>query len=165
MKTFFRLVLFAALVVAGFWLWTFFFPSAEKVVRKQMASLAEVASFTAQASNLSRASKALAFIDFFSNDAQIIMDVPGLGTHSFSGRDEIRETGNAIFAGLPGLNTTFLDTTVRIGADKKSAEVSCTFRGRVGSDKDYGVEELHFFWKQIEGVWLITRAETVKTLK
>ena len=165
MKTFFRLVLFAALVAAGFWLWAFFFPSAEKVVHKRMASLAETASFSAQASNISRAAKALAFIGFFSDDAQIIMDVPGLGTHSFSGRDEIRETGNVIFAGLPGLNTTFLDATVRIGADKKSAEASCTFRGRVGNDKDYGVEELHFSWQQVDGVWLITRAETVKTLK
>ena len=165
MKLFFRLVWLVALVAAGFWLWTILFPSAEKAVAKKMASLADTASFNAGASSVSRATKAASFMGYFSVDAQIIVDVPGLGAHTLSGRDEIREAGNGAFASLPGLKVSFLDTTVRARADQLTAEVSCTLRVTVGADKDYGVQEMRFQFKKIDGAWLVTRVETVNTLK
>ena len=52
----------------------------------------------------------------------------------------------------------------KVGADKLSAEVSCTLRVTVGNEKDFGVQEMRFQFKKIDGEWLITRVETVKTL-
>ena len=164
MKMAARIILLAAAVALGWWLWIVFFPGAEKVILKKMSGLAATASFSANANSVSRAGKALDFIGYFSTDAQIIMDVPGLGAHTFSGRDEIREAGNGGLATLPGLKVSFLDTTVRVGPDRLAAEVSCTLRVTVGNDKDYGVQEMHFQFKKIDGAWLITRVETVKTL-
>ena len=160
-----RLILLALLVVLGWWFWGVCFPSPARMVLKRMAALADTASFEAGASNFSRAAKAGSFIGFFAVDAQIIVDVPELGAHTLNGRDEIREAGNGGFATLRGLKVTFLDSTVKIGSDQQTADVSCTLRVMVGSDKDFGIEEMHFQFKKIDGAWLITKVETVKTLK
>lgn len=165
MKLVIRLVLLAAVVALGFWLWTILFPSTEKVILKKMSGLAETTTFPAGASNFSRAAKALTFIGYFTSDAQIFVDVTGLGTQTFSGRNEIREAGNGGFATLPGLKVSFLDTSVRVSPDHQAADASCTVRVMIGNDKDYGLEEMRFQWKKTNDDWFITRAETVKTLK
>jgi hypothetical protein len=164
MKIAVRLVLLAALVALGLWLWTWLFPSAEKVILKRMASLASTASFNVSDSNINRASKAASLVAYFSEQAEIIIDVPGWGSRTLGKKDEIREAAYGGFAALPGLKVSFLDTTVRVGADKATAEVSCTARIFVGNDKDYGVQEIRFKLKKTDGNWLITRVETVKTL-
>jgi ketosteroid isomerase-like protein len=164
MKIAFRLVLLAAVAVLGFWLWTVFFPSPEKVVLKKIASLAATATISANDSNLTRAGKASHLVGFFAADAQIIFDAPGQGTRTLSGRDEIREAALGGFASLTMLKVQFLDVSVRIGADKQTADVNCTAKVNAGDSKDFGVQEMHFQLKKIDGNWLITRAETVKTL-
>ena len=42
--------------------------------------------------------------------------------------------------------------------------MSCTVKVNAGDSKDYGVQELHFQFKKVDGNWLISRVETVKTL-
>ena len=164
MKTFLRILLLAALGGLGFWLWMILFPSPEKVVLKKIASLAATATFSADASNITRAGKAGKLIGFFAVDAQIIFDAPGQTARTLSGRDEIRAAALAGFGGMPALQVRFLDVSVRIGADRQTADVSCTARANAGDRQDFGVQEMHFQLKQLDGDWLITRAETVKTL-
>jgi hypothetical protein len=164
MKTAFRLVFLAAVAVLGVWLWTILFPSPEKVVLKKISSLAATATVSAQDSNLIRAAKAANLVDFFTTDAQIILNVPDLPNRTLSGREEIQETALAVLANVKTLNVQFLDVTVQIGADKQAADVSCTVKVNAGDSKDYGVEELHFQFKKVDGTWLISRIETVKTL-
>jgi hypothetical protein len=164
MKTVFRLVLLAALAAGGFWLWTVLFPSPEKVVRRQIARLAATATFKADANNLTRAGKAMKLVSFFAPDGQITFDASGYPGRTLSGRDEIKETALAGFAGLPQLKVEFLDVTIHLGADRQTADVSCTARVDIGDRKDYGVQEMRFQLKKTDGKWLITLAATVKTL-
>ncbi len=164
MKNTIRLALLAAVAVSGFWLWTVIFPSPEKVVRQIIASVATTATVRAGDSNITRAAKATNLTVFFADDAQVILEVAGQASHTLSGRDEIRETALGGFASLTSLKVQFLDVTVRIGADKQTAEVSCTARVSAGDNKDFGVQEMHFQMKKTDGTWRITRAETVKTL-
>ena len=164
MKMAVRIIFLAAAVALGWWLWIIFFPSAEKIILKKMSGLAAATTFGASASSISRAAKAIDFIGYFSSDAQVVMDVPGLGAHTFSSRDEIREAANGGFATLPGLKVSFLDTTVRVSPGGQTAEVSCTLRVTIGNEKDYGVQEMHFQFRKMDGGWFITRVETVKTL-
>lgn len=159
-----RLVLLVALAALGFWGWTVLFPSAEQVILKKMASLSATATFNASDSNINRAAKAAALVGYFNNEAEIIVDVTGMGSHTLGSKDEIREAAYGGFAALPGLKVSFLDTTVRVGADQQTAEVSCTVRIFVGESKEYGVQEMRFKFKKTDGNWLITRVETVKTL-
>ena len=111
MKTAFRLIFLAAIVVLGFWLWTILFPSPEKVVLKKMSSLAATATVSAQDSNLIRVAKAANLVDFFTTDAEIILNVPELPNRTLSGRDEIRETALAVLTNVKTLNVQFLDVT------------------------------------------------------
>jgi len=164
MKIIFRAVFITVAAAAVFWLWTILFPSPEKLVLKKISQLAATATFTGNDGNLTRAAKVSNFIGFFSTDAEITIDAPELGVHTLSGRDEIREAAARGFTGLAALNVQFLDVGVRIGPGKQTAEVSCTARVNGNDKKDYGVQEMRFQLKKIDGDWLITRAETVKTL-
>ena len=165
MKIAFRLVLLAAAAGLGLWLWTVFFPGPEQVILRKISRLAATATFTAGDSNINRAAKAANLAGFFAPDAQIILDGTGQAARTLSGRDEIRETALGAFASLTTLKVRFLDVTVRLGADQQTADVSCTARVDVGDSKDFGVQELRFQLKKIDGDWLITRVETVKTLQ
>ena len=164
MKIIFRLGLLAGVVALGFWLWTVCFPGPEKLIFKKIAGLAATATFNAGDSPLTRAGKAATLVGDFSADAQINFEALGQGVRSLSGRDEIREVAYAGFSSLPGLKVQFLDVTVHLGADQLTAEVRCTARVVVGDSKDYGVQEMRFQLKKTDGAWVISRAETVKTL-
>jgi len=164
MKIAFRLILLATAAALGFWCWTVLFPSPEKAVLKKISSLASTATFSASDGNITRATKVSNLIGYFATDAEITFDVIGYPVRTLSGRDEIREAAAGGFTGLSTLNVQVLDFTVRIGADKLTADVSCTAKVNAGDSKDFGVQEMHFQLKKIDGDWLITKVETVKTL-
>lgn len=164
MKNVTLLVFFAALGGLAFWLWIILFPSPEKAVLKKIASLAATATFRVDDSNLTRAAKAGNLVSLFAADAQIILDAPGQGARTLAGSDEIHAAALGGFASLPQLKVQFLDVTVRIAADQQTADATCTAKVNAGDSKDFGVQEMHFQLKKVDGNWLITRAETVKTL-
>ncbi|MEI8290901.1 MAG: hypothetical protein WCH99_15665 [Verrucomicrobiota bacterium] len=164
MKPVFRILLLVIIGALFVWLWIVFFPSPEKVIQRKISSLAATATISANVSNITRVGKANALVNLFAFDAQIIIAVSGQNGRTISGRDEIREAALAGFTSLPALNVEFLDVTVRLGADKQTAELSCTAKVNAGDRKDYGVQEMRFQWKKVDGDWLIVRAETVKTL-
>ena len=164
MKTIFRLVLLAALAALGFCLWVVLFPSPEKVIRSRLADLARTATFGAKDSAIARGLKAQRLANFFSADAQLIFDAPGVGQRTLTGREEIKETAAAGFQSLPTLGVEFLDVNIRLDAARRDAEVSLTAKVRSGDSKDFGVQEMRFILKKVEGKWLIVRIETVQTL-
>jgi cytoskeletal protein RodZ len=161
----FRLILLAALGALGFWLWTVFFPSPEKIVLKKVAQLAATATISPGDGALTRASKANSVFGQFATDAEIVFDVPGFVIQTFSGRDEIREAAMGGFSRVSSLKVDFLDAAAKVGADKQTAEVTCTARVSAGDSKDFGIQELRFQFRRMDGDWLITRLETVKTLE
>jgi hypothetical protein len=165
MKIIFRLLFLAAAAALGFWLWTVLFPSPEKLILKKISSLAATVTFGADSGNITRAAKLSNLIGYFATDAEINFDIPGVGARTLSGREEIREAAVAGFASVQTLNVQFLDVTVRLGADRQTADVSCTAKVNAGDSQDFGVQEMRFQLKKIAGDWLITRAETVKTLQ
>lgn len=165
MKIAFRIVLLAAVAALGFWLWTILFPSPEKIVLKKVASLATTATIAADDSNLARAGKAVKLASFFATDAEIIINIPDLASHSVSGREQIKESAMGGFAQITSLKVQFFDATAVVGPDKQAADVSCTAKVSAGDRKDYGIQELHFQFKKIDGDWLITHVETVQTLQ
>jgi hypothetical protein len=164
MKIVFRFALLIAAAALGVWLWAVFFPSPQKVIQRKIVRLAATATLSARDGNLARAAKAANLAGFFAADAQIIFNVTELPDRTLSGREEIRETALAGFANVRSLNVQFLDVSVRLSADGQTADVSCTAEVNAGDNKDFGVQELHFQLKKIDGDWLITLAETVRTL-
>jgi hypothetical protein len=164
MKTAFRLVVLAAGIALGVWLWAVLFPMPQEVIEKKIGSLATTVTVGANDSNFVRAAKAANLVDFFTTDAEIILTGTDLPDRILSGREEIRETALAGLTTVKALKVQFLDVTVRLAADQQSADVDCTGEVNAGDSKDFGVQELHFQFKKVDGAWLISRVETVKTL-
>jgi hypothetical protein len=165
MKIAARLGLLAALGVLGCWLWTVWFPNPEKVVLGRVAKLAAVATVGSGDGAITRAAKVSDLLGFFSTDAVISYDVPGLGAHTLTGRDEIREIAAGGFANVKALTVRFQDATARVDADQLGAVVSCTARVSAGDAQDFGVQELRIQLRKLDGDWRVTRLETVRTLQ
>lgn len=149
----------------GIWLWLGLFPSPEQAVRKQVAALAATATLRPDDGAITRAGKVSSLIGFFATNADISYDLPGVGAGALAGRDEIREAAVGGFTHATALNVEFLDATVRVGADRQSAVVSCTARVSAGDSRDFGIQEMRFQFQKVDRDWLITRVETVKTLR
>jgi hypothetical protein len=165
MKIALRVALLIVVVLAAGWLWTVLFPSPEKIVLRRIHGLAATATISPGEGTITRAGKVSSLISYFSTDAEISYDLPDYGTRTISGRDEIREIAAGGFSTVGALKVQFVDATARVGADQQSAEVACTARVSTESNKDFGIQELRFQLKRIDGDWLITRVETVKTLQ
>ena len=164
MKTVSRLVLLAALIAAGVWLWTILYPSPEKIVRKRLAQAASEASFKSGENPLISAARAETLAGFFSTNVEININVPEIGQHDFAGRDEIMQAAAGARAEFSSLKVEFPDMNITVGLDKLSAVADVAVKVQAAGQKDFNVQELKFTFQKIGGDWLITRVETVRTL-
>jgi hypothetical protein len=159
-----RILLLAVLVGAGVWGWRILHPSAEQVIRKRFAALAQTASFSAQQSPLARLAKAAKLADFCTPDVQITVETSGRSRQTFSGRDELLAAAAGAQSMVGSLTVEFVDVSVKVSEDKQSATVNLTVKGKVSGEKDTLVQELEILLNNVKGDWLISRVETVKTL-
>ncbi len=163
MKIVRRLLLLLILAGLGLWVWKILFPSPEKVIRKKLAAVAHVASFTANESPLTAAHHATQLAGHFSLDAEVILHT-AFTAYAFHSREEIREAALAARSNLRGLTVEFFDAAIMVEPDRTSATVDITVKARVPGEREFYVQEMKFALKKINGDWLITRIETVKTL-
>jgi len=161
----FRLFLAASIAVAGFWAWRWLFPGPEQVIRKELAQLAAAASISPNEAPLAKLAKAQQLSTFFANDAQVSVDIPGRQYQSFNGREEIQQAAIGARAILNSLKVHFLDVDVKVAPDNNSAMVHLTATADLPGEKVPEVEELELRFQKIERDWLISRVETVKTLR
>jgi hypothetical protein len=160
-----RLVLLGAVVAVGVWAWHLLFPGAEQVIRKNLAALARAACVPANEAPMTKLANTLKVASFFAEDAEIIVDVPGQSLQTLRGRDRIREAVGAVRNLVSSLKIELVDITVTPSLDGQSAVVRLTGRADVPGEGTPNVQELKVEFKKLGGDWLITRAETVKTLR
>jgi len=164
MKIVLRVVLLAALIAVGVWLWTIIFPSPQKIIRQRLEAVARRASFAADEGTLARMANAQSLADYFSTNVEVNLDVPGRDGHTILGRDEITQAALASRSATSSLSIKFLDVDVTVGPDKRSATADLTVEARASDDLDLIVQEMKFTLQNIGGQWLITRVETIRTL-
>jgi hypothetical protein len=160
-----RLLLLAVAGAIAVWLWFVLFPSPRTIVLKKISSLAAYANINAGDSVIVRAAKASNAFGEFAPDAEVVVDVPGEGSRTFSGGDEIRESLMGGFARVHSLKVAFVDAAATVAPDKQSATVTCTAQVTPGESTDTAIQELRFEFKKLDGDWRIVRGETVKTLR
>jgi hypothetical protein len=165
MKILGRLVLLAAAVALGVWLWTIFFPAPEKVIRHRLEKLAADASFTSEQGNFSRLAGGENVAGFFSTNVEINLNVPGHEQVAFASRAEITQAALLARERLKALSVKFPDVNVTLAPDKKSAVADVTVDAAVSGERDAIVQELKITFQKMEDGWLITRLETVRTLQ
>ncbi len=160
-----RLAFLGAMGAVGFWAWHLFFPSPEQIIHKRLSELARTASIVANEGPLTILAKTEKLASLFSTDAQISVDVAGRPFQTFNGREEIRRAAMGARSMLNTLKVEFFDVIVTGGADQQSARAHLTATANLPGEKLPEVEELEIGFKIIDHEWLITRVETVKTLR
>ena len=156
-----QVVIVAVLVAAGWLAWRVLFPSQERIIRKRLTELAEVASFSKEGP-LAQVINVEKFGSFFGPEVIINMDVRGSSRQSVAGREALLTAMRAARVTVGWLTVTFLDVGVVLGADKTSAMVNLTAQAKWPGD--FQVQELQLTMRKIDGDWVIIRVETVKTL-
>ena len=157
-----RAILVAALIALGIWSWGVFFPSPEKVIRKRLGELAKAASFSSKEGLLATAWNASMLADFFTEDVEITVEVPGT-QHTISGRTGLLEAAAAARSAVSRLSIEFPDIKVTLAPDRTSAVVNLTARGKVSGERDSYLQELRMRMVKVKRDWLINQVETVKT--
>jgi len=163
-KKIFHLILVLVAGVLAFYAYQKFFPSEEKRIRLLLTDLAGVASFSANEKPLTRLASANQLAGFFSANAEINVQLPVEGSRSIQGRDEILQVALAARSNLHGVQVEFLDTIVTLDPERQSATAELTAKITQPGQRDFGVQELKFQLKKIDGAWRIIRLDTVRTL-
>lgn len=164
MKLVIRLVLLAALIALGVWLWTIFFPSPEKVIRKRLAEVARLASFTPNEGLIPRAANLQKLASYFDSEVTLTVDWRRGTQQIVADREEMTQLALAIRSNLRSLKVQLLDLNVMVSADKQSAVVELTARASAPGEPDFLIQEMKFTLKKVDNEWLISRIETVRTL-
>lgn len=161
----FRLFLFGALIAAGIWGWTVIFPGPEKVIRKRLLEVADLASIRSNEAPLARLSNSQKLANYAAPDVSVAINVPGRSQWTIEGRGELAQVIMSVRSHTDSLDVEFLDIVVNVAKDRQSATVNLTAKGQSHSRSgDFGVQELRFVMKKISGSWLISKVETVRTL-
>ena len=164
MRIVLRLLLVAALVALGFWLWTVLFPGPEKLIRKRIAEVARLASIAPGEGLVTQGLRIQSLVNCFDPHAELTFDVPGRSQYTIAGRDEMIEHAGAARRNLRSLKVELLDPNLALSPDKQSAVVDLTARVKLPEERDFIVQEMKFTLKKINGEWLIISVETVRTL-
>jgi hypothetical protein len=164
MKILFRIILIVALAALGFWLWTILFPSPEKIIRKQLVKLAANVSFTQDENTIVKMADAQNVAGFFSSNVVVNINVPGHEQQTIAGRDELTQVALASRGQATDLDVKFPDVNVTVAPDRNSATADVTVDATVSGQHDAIIQELKFTFEKIDGQWLITEVETVRTL-
>lgn len=165
MNKFFKIVLLVGVAAVGWWLWTVLFPNPQQIIRNRLNTVARLASFPPNEGNITHVAKIQRLGQFFAEDVQIMVDVPGVESHTFTSRAELMQMVAVTKHMADGLKAELLDMNVEMGSGADSALVDTTLKARMAGENELIVQELKITFKKIKGDWLITRVETVKTLK
>jgi hypothetical protein len=171
MKIVLRVVLLTVLAAAGVWLWTVIFPRPEKIVRKQLASVAAKASFPHGENPLIIAARAESLAGYFNTNVELNVTWPEHGERELGGhennsisRTEITQSAAALRRRVDNLKVEFPEVSVTVAPDKQSAVAEVVVKVQAPGQKDSFLQEMKFTFRKIENDWLITRVETVRPL-
>ncbi len=151
----------AAVLVGGWWI---FFPSPERVIRRNLNELAEAVSITGNEAPLAQLANATRVTTYFTGDAEIIVDVPGYSRMTLTGMDELRPAALRARQSLSSLRVEFVDINVHVARPKPLATADVTAKAFLPGERDFQIQELKFTFAKVGRKWLIRRVETAKTL-
>lgn len=165
MKTVKRII--GLVIVAWlFWLvWQYFFPDEEKRIHKMLGGLARAASIPANESPVQMGLAVDKLLGYVTSDIEVDVEVPGEGRFTFSGRDEVRDAALLAHKNLGELKVQFLDVTVTVAHDKRTATAELTVKATQPGSKDFLVQAVKLQLRKVDRTWRISHAQTVKALK
>lgn len=165
MKNVLRLISLIVVIALGYWAWTFFHPDPQKIIRQRLHKLADLASFDPGEGNFARVASVEKMGSYFTDNAEVDIDIPGVEHHVLNGRAELTQAAMVARSSVNGVNAELFDINLEMGPNNQSAMADLTLKAKVGGEKDAVIQELKFTLKKINGDWLVSRVATVQTLK
>ena len=160
-----RIITLAVIVMVGLWGLRTFFPSPEKVILARLQQVSKLVSFDSNEGGIARMANVLKLTGCFTTDADCAIDTTDPGPVYFQGRNAIRDAALASRSRLNSLKVDFFDIVVTFAPDNLTATANLTVRVGVPSDKDFYVKQAKFTLTKVDGDWLISRVETLKTFQ
>jgi hypothetical protein len=157
-----RLIILALLVVGGIWLWRTFFPSPERVITGNLKKLAHAASVHPGDGSLPRMLGAQSVGRLVADTVEIHIDVPGYHQQSVESREDIVQKLTAIKVST-SFTVDFPDINVTVSADGLSAQADVTVEIHASGEPDMAIQQMRVTLRKIDGHWLITKVQTVRT--
>jgi hypothetical protein len=165
MKLVVRLILAGVLGAVVFWSWGLFFPAPQKVIGKNLARLARLATFSRTDGNIKRLADTERLGSLLAGTVHVVLDAPGFRGESLDSREELLQAVLAARSQVKDLETKFTDIGIHVSPDRKSAEAFLTVMAKVGGEPDPIIEALKFTFQNTNDDWLITGVETEKALR
>ncbi|HSH16862.1 MAG TPA: nuclear transport factor 2 family protein [Verrucomicrobiae bacterium] len=164
MKRTIQIILVLALVGGGVWLWRVLFPGDEVLIRRQLADLAEIASFPADEPPLAKLTNAAKVAAFFTVDAEIDIQPWGYRRMGLRGRDELRQAALGARNALASLSISAAHVEVKLSPVDERATVRFTLIASSNRNPERQSQEMELEMSKAGGDWLIQRARTVDYL-
>src|SRR6202042_2940896 len=143
----------------GFWAWSILFPNPQKVIRSRLNKIARLASFSGNEGNFSRVAAVEKLGAYFTEEIEIMVNVPNEESHTFNRREELMQAALAARNVISALKVDFPDINVDLDSGKLSATADVTLRADISGEKNTVVQELKVYLKKVDGKWLIYRLD------
>ncbi len=160
----FRLAVLLLVAGAVLWAWQRWFPGPEQTIRKSLREIAETASIQPNEAPFTKLNNALKLAGFCTEDVEITANVLR-GSFHISGREELRQAALTLRQALGSLTVQFIDVSIALAGDRKSATAHLTGKASVPGETTPEAEEFKVQFVKRGSRWLISRADTVKTLR
>src|SRR5689334_5089186 len=115
-----RIILLVACAVFAWWMWNVLFPNPKTVIRKRLIEVARVASFQQNEGNLTRLANVAKLANFFTEQVEIKVDLPGPDLPSIHSREELQAAAMAVRSSGRTVEAEFLDIDVKIQSSESA---------------------------------------------
>ncbi len=157
-------VLGIILVGVVIWGWRVLFPNPERVIRKRLIEMAQLASFPPNEAPLAKLANTQKLAGYFAPDVEVVIDVPGQSRQNISGWEDLVQGAMAARNSLSALKVDIPDIAIVVGPDKRTAVANVTVTARIGGERDLFVQEMSIQLTKPGGTWLIKNVKTTSTL-
>lgn len=156
------MILLLLVVAAGFWMYRTFFPSPERVITQRLKKLAKAASVHPCDGSLPRMLGAQTVGGLVAGNVEIHIDVPGYHHDAIASRDDIVQ-GLTARKMSGSFTVDFPDINVTVAPDGMNAQADVTVEIHASGEQDMAVQQMRIILQKIDGQWLITKVQTVRT--
>lgn len=141
------------------------FAGPEAKIRQQLGALEELVSYQASEPEISSLTKVKRLGSLFTEDVEVSLSVPGIRKRNIKGREQIQAVAMAARKQASHLNARLVDIEITVAEDADSATVEATGHATVNGGQNPALQDFLFTFESTEDGWLISKVESVDSLR
>ena len=147
----------------AFLIWYFFFPPPERVIRKNLAGLAEEVSERPQG-NIATMANVNSIAGYFHPQVSLNLQGFGRGVEVISSRGEVQRMALAARQQVGWLEVEFNNVHVQVAEDQQSARVNLTALVRFEGQEQPLVQDVRVEFEKMDRDWLIRSIQPIQLI-